>query len=115
MSKDTIAERVAEKVKRACVFEKILSAFEEEFGRNRIQFELFNYDSEIGIAVANGDPGAETYARIAIRFSKNDGPDVLQRALKYAKSWTAGQTKYKGVIGDDVLEGRELCSRKLAA
>jgi hypothetical protein len=114
MSKDTIQQRIAAKIERASDFERFLFAFETVFGRDRIEFELFDYDSAIGVAVSKGNEAEpDSYARIAIRFNRYDDDKVLKAALDYAKRWQVGATAYKGVIGDHILEGHEISARRI--
>jgi hypothetical protein len=108
MSEDTIAERISEKVKKAAHFEPMLRAFEDEFGSARVQFELFYYDSFIGIAVANKADTCAGYARIAFRFGRNDDMSLVRDAIGFTRRWARGDTKFKGIEGDNILEGMEM-------
>ena len=86
----------------------IVARFREEFGVEAIWFELLDYQNDVGIAIERG--GVDGLSRLGIRFNHSASQEVLDASIAYAKKWKAGETEYKGVPGEHVMEGNELCA-----
>ena len=112
---DTIEQRRSRQERRAEMYAHVIARFRTEFGRERVYFELLDYEDSIGICVESSAPEEDDFRRIALRFDRRDSLDVVDRAVAYVKDWAAGKTEYKGVPGDHVLEGNEMLAREIAA
>lgn len=111
---DTLNQRWAREERRAEKFAHVISRFREEFGRDKIWFELLDYDNDVGICVEAGSHEGGDFRRMAVRFNQKDPLEFIPPALSFAHAWMRGKTHYEGVPGDYTLEGHEITARAIA-